>query len=56
MGRKLIFDDDPSLAPAWETALPPLPVEKPWIQLPGEGRLVSSFAQDLGGQLAPVLE
>jgi len=53
MGRKLIFDDDPNHAPAWETPLPPLPVEKPWIQLPGEGRLVSAFAQDLGGQLAP---
>jgi len=53
MGRKLNFDDDISRAPAWETALPPLPVEKPWIQLPGEGRSVSAFAQDLGGQLAP---
>ena len=53
VGRKLIFDDDPSQAPAWETALPPLPVEKPWIQLPGEGRTVSAFAQDLGAQLAP---
>ncbi|NBU11448.1 MAG: hypothetical protein EBS84_20965, partial [Proteobacteria bacterium] len=51
--RKLIFDDNPSQAPAWETALPPLPVEKPWIQLPGEGRVISDFAQDLGTQLAP---
>ncbi|NBV23918.1 MAG: hypothetical protein EBS05_18620 [Proteobacteria bacterium] len=53
MGRKIIFDDDPNPKPAWETALPPLPVEKPWIQLPGDGRTVSAFAQDLGGQLAP---
>lgn len=51
--RKLIFDDDPDQMPVWETALPPLPVEKPWIQLPCEGRLVSAFAQDLGAQLAP---
>ena len=51
--RKLIFDDNRCLELAWGTALPPLPVEKPWIQLPGEGRVVSAFAQDLGTQLAP---
>lgn len=51
--RKFCFNKDLNLPPVWGTELPPLPMEKPWIQLPGEGRIVSAFAHDLGAQLTP---
>ena len=51
--RPITLEGVPSPSPAWETPLPPLPAEKPWLQLPGDGRTVADFAQDLGAQLAP---
>src|SRR5689334_10177774 len=43
--------DDPA-ADAWETPLPLPPAEKPRLRIPGDDRLVSSFARELGQHLA----
>lgn len=51
--RPITLEGVASPSATWETPLPPLPAEKPWLQLPGDGRTVADFAQDLGGHLAP---